>query len=53
MTKFNKAAAAALAGALCVFLSSRLGFTAEEATAAQTIITTLLVFFVPNREPAA
>ena len=49
MGKYNKATASAVAGALCVFLGSRLGFSVEEAAAAQTIITTLIVFLIPNR----
>ena len=46
--RYNKSIAALIAGAICVFLSTRLGMSVEEVSAAQTLITLALVYSIPN-----
>ena len=50
MQKFNKASAAAIAGAATTVFGALLAVDPEILGAAQTLLTALLVFLVPNRE---
>lgn len=48
MTRFNKATAAALAGALVTVIAAFMPMSSELQGAAQTVVTALLVLIVPN-----
>jgi len=50
MKRFNKATAAALAGALATLVTALYSFDAETVAAGQTLLTTVLVYLLPNRE---
>jgi hypothetical protein len=53
MKRFNKATAAALAGALITAIAAVWPLDSELQGALQTVMTTALVWLVPNIEPAA
>lgn len=53
MQKWNKASIAAIAGAIATAVSVTLGLTAEVQGAIATVMTTVLVWLVPNRDAAA
>ena len=50
MKRFNKATAAVVSGALVTLIGAFVALDREVLGAAQTLLTTLLVFLVPNRE---
>lgn len=52
MKRFNKATAAALAGALVTAVAAFWPLESELLGALQTVLTTVLVWLVPNVEPA-
>lgn len=50
MTQYNKTTAAVLSGAVVTIAAAYLPMSPEVIAAAQTLITALLVYFVPNVE---
>ncbi len=52
MKRFNKATAAALAGALVTVVAALWPLESELQGALQTVLTTALVWLVPNIQPA-
>lgn len=50
MTRFNKASAAAVSGALVTLAGAFVALDGELQGAAQTLLTALLVYLVPNKE---
>ncbi len=50
MSKFNKATAAALAGAVVTIIGAFVALDPEVQSAIQTLLVAALVYFVPNKE---